>query len=73
MRILVVNVNTSVSMTDSIGEAARHYASSGTTIEAIQPYDSPALSSSDRGPFTLGWPAGALRIGPSERHEHAGC
>jgi allantoin racemase len=38
MRIIVVNVNTSQSMTDGIGEAARKYASPGTEIDAIQPY-----------------------------------
>ena len=38
MRIIVVNVNTSRSMTDSIGEAARLYASPGTEIEALQPF-----------------------------------
>src|SRR5438067_4009919 len=38
MRILVVNVNTSESMTESIAEAARRYASSGTATVALQPF-----------------------------------
>src|SRR2546426_9978130 len=38
MRILVVNVNTSESMTESIAEAARRYASPGTETVALQPY-----------------------------------
>jgi allantoin racemase len=38
MKIIVVNVNTSQSMTDGIGEAARRYASPGTEIEALQPF-----------------------------------
>jgi allantoin racemase len=37
MRILVVNVNTSQSMTNSIAEAARRYASPGTETVAVQP------------------------------------
>jgi allantoin racemase len=38
MRIIVVNVNTSQTMTSVIGEAARRYASPGTQIAALQPY-----------------------------------
>ncbi len=38
MKILVVNVNTSDSMTRSIDEAARRYASPGTEIVTLQPY-----------------------------------
>jgi allantoin racemase len=38
MRILVVNVNTSRSMTESIAEGARRYASAGTEIVALQPH-----------------------------------
>lgn len=38
MRIIVVNVNTSQSMTDAIGEAAKRYASPGTETVALQPY-----------------------------------
>ena len=38
MRILVVNVNTSESMTESIAQAARRYASAGTETIALQPY-----------------------------------
>jgi allantoin racemase len=38
MRIIVVNVNTSTSMTGVIGAAARRYASAGTEIVALQPY-----------------------------------
>jgi allantoin racemase len=38
MRILVVNVNTSASMTEVIGAAARRCASPGTEIVALQPY-----------------------------------
>jgi allantoin racemase len=37
MRIIVVNVNTSASMTQSIAEGARRYASKGTEIVALQP------------------------------------
>lgn len=38
MKIIVVNVNTSPSMTDSIAQAARRYASPGTETVALQPY-----------------------------------
>jgi allantoin racemase len=38
MKILVVNVNTSKSMTDVIDEAARRYASPGTAVVALRPY-----------------------------------
>lgn len=38
MRIIVVNVNTSRSMTEAIGEAALRYASPGTETIALQPY-----------------------------------
>jgi allantoin racemase len=38
MKILVVNVNTSETMTESIAQAARRYASSGTETVALQPY-----------------------------------
>jgi allantoin racemase len=38
MRIIVVNVNTSQTMTAVIDEAARRYASPGTRIVALQPY-----------------------------------
>jgi len=38
MRILVVNVNTSESMTASIAQAARRYASPGTETVTLQPY-----------------------------------
>jgi Asp/Glu/hydantoin racemase len=38
MRIIVVNVNTSESMTGVIGEAARRHASAGTEIIALRPY-----------------------------------
>jgi len=38
MRIIVVNVNTSESMTEVIGEAARRHASAGTEIVALRPY-----------------------------------
>src|SRR2546425_3010630 len=38
MRILVVNVNTSESMTESIAQAARRYASAGTETVTLQPY-----------------------------------
>ena len=37
MRILVVNVNTSASMTATIADSARRYASAGTEIVALQP------------------------------------
>ena len=35
---LFINVNTSSSMTETIGESARHYASPGTEIIALQPH-----------------------------------
>lgn len=38
MRIIVVNVNTSQTMTSVIEEAARRHASAGTQIVALQPY-----------------------------------
>ena len=38
MRIIVVNVNTSESMTEVNGEAARRHASAGTEIIALRPY-----------------------------------
>jgi len=38
MRVIVVNVNTSPTMTASIDEAARRYASPGTEIVTLQPY-----------------------------------
>jgi allantoin racemase len=38
MKMLVVNINTSKSMTDVIGEAARRYASPGTAVVALRPY-----------------------------------
>ncbi|HLQ56357.1 MAG TPA: aspartate/glutamate racemase family protein [Streptosporangiaceae bacterium] len=38
MRILVINVNTSPSMTETIREAARRHASAGTETIALQPY-----------------------------------
>jgi allantoin racemase len=38
MRIIVVNVNTSQTMTSVIEAAARQHASAGTQIEALQPY-----------------------------------
>jgi allantoin racemase len=37
MKVLVVNVNTSASMTATIAESARRYASTGTEIVALQP------------------------------------
>ncbi len=37
MRILVINPNTTASMTDKIGEAARGVAATGTTVEAVNP------------------------------------
>ena len=41
MRILVVNPNTSVAMTDKIGAAARAVAAPGTEIIAVNPADGP--------------------------------
>jgi allantoin racemase len=38
MKIIVVNVNTSRSMTDAIAEAAGRHASPGTTVVTLQPY-----------------------------------
>lgn len=37
MRILIINPNTTQSMTDAIGEVARKYARPGTTIDCISP------------------------------------
>ncbi|UDL93267.1 aspartate/glutamate racemase family protein [Lichenihabitans sp. PAMC28606] len=42
MRIVVVNPNTTASMTRKIGEAARLVASPGTTIMAVNPLSGPA-------------------------------
>ena len=41
MRILVINPNTTASMTDKIGKAAEVAASSGTQIVAVNPKDGP--------------------------------
>src|SRR3954469_18893230 len=41
MRILVVNPNTTASMTDKIGHAARAVAAPGTEIIAVNPADGP--------------------------------
>ena len=41
MRILVVNPNTTASMTRKIGEAARRAAAPGTVIDAVNPEDGP--------------------------------
>lgn len=41
MKIIVVNVNTSESMTDVIAAGARRYASAGTRIDALRPYFGP--------------------------------
>src|ERR1700727_3970750 len=41
MRILVVNPNTSVAMTEKIGQAARAAAAAGTEIIAVNPPDGP--------------------------------
>ena len=38
MKIIVVNVNTSTSMTDAIAEAAGRHASPGTTVVTLRPY-----------------------------------
>ena len=38
MKILVVNVNTSETMTGVIAEAARRYASPGTDVVTLTPY-----------------------------------
>ncbi len=42
MRILVINPNTTVSMTKKIGEASENAASAGTTIVAVNPNKGPA-------------------------------
>ena len=42
MRLLVINPNTTVSMTERIGAAARAAASVGTDIDAVNPTDGPA-------------------------------
>lgn len=42
MRILVVNPNTTASMTEKIGRAARRVASPGTEIVAVNPEEGPA-------------------------------
>ena len=41
MRILVINPNTTVAMTEQIGRAARAAAASGTAIIAVNPMDGP--------------------------------
>lgn len=41
MKILIINPNTSASMTVEIGEAAREVASAGTQIIAVNPVDGP--------------------------------
>ena len=41
MRILIVNPNTTASMTEAIGRAARYAASAGTEIIAVNPTDGP--------------------------------
>src|SRR5499427_5928562 len=38
MRLIVVNVNTSQTMTESIDDAARRYAAAGTEVVTLQPY-----------------------------------
>jgi allantoin racemase len=38
MRLIVVNVNTSQTMTESIDDAARRYASAGTEVVTLRPY-----------------------------------
>ena len=42
MRILVINPNTTASMTEKIGAAARRVASIGTQIIAVNPTQGPA-------------------------------
>jgi allantoin racemase len=42
MRILIVNPNTTASMTQKIGAAARRVASPGTEIVAVNPQHGPA-------------------------------
>ena len=42
MKILIVNPNTTLSMTEKIGEAARSVAAAGTEIIAVSPEDGPA-------------------------------
>ena len=42
MKIIVVNVNTSESMTGVIAAGARRYASPGTQVEVLRPYFGPA-------------------------------
>lgn len=41
MRILVINPNTTASMTEKIGEAARRAAAAGTHVSAVNPEDGP--------------------------------
>ena len=41
MKLLIVNPNTTLSMTDKIGEAARSVAAAGTEITAVSPQDGP--------------------------------
>jgi allantoin racemase len=41
VRILIVNPNTTASMTEAIGRAGRHAASAGTEIIAVNPADGP--------------------------------
>jgi len=44
MKILVINPNTTLSMTEKIGDAARSVAAPGTTIDAVSP---------DKGPVSI--------------------
>jgi allantoin racemase len=41
LRILVINPNTTASMTEKIGAAAAHAASAGTQVSAVNPQDGP--------------------------------
>ena len=43
MKIIVVNVNTSESMTAVIAAGARRYASPGTQIEVLRPHFGPQV------------------------------
>ena len=68
MRILIINPNTTASMTEAIGTAAAKAASAGTTILAVNP---------DRGPASIQGPADGEAALPGlfavfDRHMSAG-
>lgn len=54
MKILVINPNSTASMTEKIGQCAQEAASAGTVIEAVNPTDSPpAIQGAEDGDAAL--------------------